>query len=352
MAKAKVRRSGAPASARLRELVTPKAIRECIEESEKACDRGLAFLMRERTGGALFVACAQNALREVRRWDGAHTLKYECWKTRPFRTRAKGNVFAVPFLHNVIDDWVSLDSWTVATRNVYLKMSVEERARVRDAGLADPVVSVGELNDDAASVALRLAIARRYEVMWAMNPMADYIGKKKWPKEVAAADPRQQAFSKAAEIHHDDHPGRARVLPGWVVAGYWHRLILHEPKREYIPSAAEYDRLEAYLRRQLDRVATPIRAQETTKRQPLSLSVGEQAVLDALDHCAADAMTLAKNPKIDANEDGVRQFVAGVRRKRGKNAIGTKSGFGYFRSDAPPDWNAMTRKKRRRNRLA
>lgn len=349
---AKVRRSGAPTSARLQELVAPQAIRECIEESERACDRGVAFLIRERTGGALFVACAQNVLREVRLWDGAHSQMYECWKRQPFSSGANGAVFAVPFLHDVIDHWVSLDSWTVATRNVYLEMSVEERERVRDAGLADPVVSVGELSGDAANVALRLAIARRNEMMWAMNPMAGRVGKKKFPKEVAAADPRQQAFSKAAAIHHDDHPRRARVLPGGVVAEYWHRLILHEPKREYIPSAAEYDRLEAYLRRQLDRVAIPSRAQETTRQPPLSLSAGEQAVWDALDHCAADAMTLAKNPKIDANEDGVRQFVAGVRRKRGKNAIGTKSGFGYFRSDAPPDWNAMTRKKRRRNRLA
>jgi hypothetical protein len=49
-------------------------------------------------------------------------------------------------------------------------------------------------------------------------------------------------------------------------------------------------------------------------------------------------------------EQGIKELVKGIRTKFGKNAIITKRFYGYFRPDAPPNWDDVKPRKRRQVR--
>jgi hypothetical protein len=64
--------------------------------------------------------------------------------------------------------------------------------------------------------------------------------------------------------------------------------------------------------------------------------------------CGGTADDLASSKILNSSAETVRGLVVEIRAKRGRKAVGNKRGYGYFRSDAPPDWSIAKPKRKRR----
>jgi hypothetical protein len=76
------------------------------------------------------------------------------------------------------------------------------------------------------------------------------------------------------------------------------------------------------------------------------LTGGQSQVWNYLERKCATASQIAKGLPMPSSEQAVREHVAKIRTALGKNAIMTKSGGGYYRSDAEPDWTDAPRRRR------
>jgi hypothetical protein len=83
---------------------------------------------------------------------------------------------------------------------------------------------------------------------------------------------------------------------------------------------------------------------------PMPLTPGEKSVWDCLHGRVLNAEALAKVEHANTSVQAVREHVSSIRLKRGVDAIKSRPGWGYWRPDAPPDWDHLTPKRKRRIR--
>lgn len=88
--------------------------------------------------------------------------------------------------------------------------------------------------------------------------------------------------------------------------------------------------------------------QAGSTRSDQSLSPGRQAVWNALNGRALKAKALAD--ELDTSEQTIKEHVAKIRAIKSSDAIQNKSGWGYYRPDAEPDWDALKPERKRRVR--
>lgn len=81
-----------------------------------------------------------------------------------------------------------------------------------------------------------------------------------------------------------------------------------------------------------------------------SLTASERIVWDALDGRAMQSPELATWPGLNTDPQVVREHVKNIRRKLEKESIATHRHFGYYRPEAPPDWDKLRPKRRRQVR--
>lgn len=89
---------------------------------------------------------------------------------------------------------------------------------------------------------------------------------------------------------------------------------------------------------------------EAAREMERALTHGEKAVWDALSAKVLTGRELMD--RLDTSEQTIREHVKAIRRKQGESAIGNRRGRGYFRPDAPPDWDAVKPATRARIRRA
>lgn len=80
------------------------------------------------------------------------------------------------------------------------------------------------------------------------------------------------------------------------------------------------------------------------------LSPGEQLVWDFLKAAVLTAAQLADPNRVNTSEQTVKEHVMSIRQKRGTGVILTKPGRGYWRPDAPPNWDDFPPVRKRRVR--
>lgn len=80
----------------------------------------------------------------------------------------------------------------------------------------------------------------------------------------------------------------------------------------------------------------------------LALTPRQSELWDALAGHCKDGDSLAR--QLTNKPQGIKQLVQGIRNKLGKSSVAVRNGFGYYRPDAPPNWNEVKPRKRRQVR--
>ena len=97
---------------------------------------------------------------------------------------------------------------------------------------------------------------------------------------------------------------------------------------------------------------TPNSGEEKRPDIPKRLTYMENIVWEGLFKAALEASELASLKGFDSSAQAARQLVRKIKLNRGKDAIKRRNGFGYYRPDAPPNWDELKPKKRRTYRVS
>ena len=108
-------------------------------------------------------------------------------------------------------------------------------------------------------------------------------------------------------------------------------------------------RMEALIRSRNDpNRPTRIRPPKKPPKRGAAPTPGEQALWVYLHRRCGTADQLADPKVLDTSAVTIRMRVVHIRKKKGRDSIQTMPGFGYYRPDAPPDWDSLKATRKRR----
>lgn len=90
----------------------------------------------------------------------------------------------------------------------------------------------------------------------------------------------------------------------------------------------------------------PVEHKRGDQTRPDDLPAECSSIWDALSGVALTGPELAKRQA--STETAIRASVVEIRKRLGKTAIGHRRGYGYFRPDAPPGWESLKPKPRKK----
>lgn len=93
----------------------------------------------------------------------------------------------------------------------------------------------------------------------------------------------------------------------------------------------------------------PNASSKPNARDPSDLLPNEEKFIDLLHGRAMTAAELAAPNRLNTSEPTIHQWKRNINRKR-PGLIEHSKDYGYYRTDAEPDWSSLTRKRRRQTR--